>query len=153
MTVQWTHQKDNTLKGTDEEGNTYTMPANRDTCYCRTADDFSAIGWDADDALAKAIQERRATVSQEQNHTLQGLTNVVRDLVSTFDASEPLSLDELGQDINDALADTPTAYVPFFCTQLIRAAMLRGATDALVKAANQMRTQNSSINRQLHDLR
>jgi len=66
MTVIWEPTKGNhyqAQRGIDESGNVYQMTANLEVVICNTPDDFSGMGWTAQEALGNALAEKEAEQS------------------------------------------------------------------------------------------
>lgn len=58
MNITWKQSETSGYVGIDEDGNKYSMPANRETVTCRTKDGFTGYGWTAEEALELALAER-----------------------------------------------------------------------------------------------
>ena len=59
LNIKWEQSKSTGYVGIDENGNRYSMPANRETVFCRTKDGFGGLGWTAEEALELALAERK----------------------------------------------------------------------------------------------
>ena len=55
MKIKWTENEDGTWRGTDEDGNVYNEPANRETCTVALPDGRTGFGWTPEDALLNAL--------------------------------------------------------------------------------------------------
>lgn len=92
--VKWEQTKGNHFQGahgTDEHGNSYYMPANRETCHVRTPDGFTGMGWTAEEALERAqahrkeVLERHYAVLEEMKSEVENPITITAPPSATFE--------------------------------------------------------------------
>jgi hypothetical protein len=78
--------------GTDEDGNTFHVPANGETVTVKTADGREAIGWTAEEALAIALSLPSRALIQAAPKLLEACEAALKFI--TEDGRAPYRADE-----------------------------------------------------------